>query len=305
MSPSEYDIYLRDIRDEGIMTSEEINMAREKKRQDDLQFVADSVNSGLSITEIRELKPEFSYNEVTPMIKELIQKGVISQAQVDENRKNATKKAINKNVKLSPDEQVQFILDKIKKGYTPSEIVKSDKTRSLSMHKVLYQKRQLIAKGVISEKEANTAMQERQKKAIIRKHKRLIDKIKKYTELGYTLAEISRNFIKECDYQYIIKVRKEYIKNNGWYTDEELQGFATQRKIREAEEAQRAFESLPPEEKERIEAEKREEAERIEEEKRKRQEEVLAKRQKGKEETIIRHQEIAETKRIYKKWKKL
>ena len=299
MPSYEYNIYLSDIRNEGIMTSEEIKMAREKKRQDDLQFVADSVNSGLSITEIRELKPEFSYNEVTPMIKELIQKGAISQEQVDENKKNALKKTMNKDTELSPDEQVQFILDKIRKGYTPLEIVKSDKTKSLSMHKVLYQKRQLIANGAISEKEANTAMQKRQEKALIRKHKRLIDKIKKYTELGYTLAEISKKFIKEYSYQYIIKVRKEYIKNNGWYTDEELQEFVAQRKIREAEEAQRAFESLPPEERERIEAEKREEAERIEEEKRKRKEEVLAKRQKGKEETIIRHQEIAQKLKEY------
>ena len=109
------------------MTSEEIKAAREKKRQEDLQFVADSVNAGLTVTEMRELKPEFGSNEVTPMIKELIAAGLITQEQVDENKKNGNNRTRDKNLKLSPEEQVQFVLDKVRKGYTPLEIVESDK----------------------------------------------------------------------------------------------------------------------------------------------------------------------------------
>ena len=76
---------------------------------------------------------------------------------------------MNHSVDLSPEEQVEFILDKIKKGYTPAEIVESDKTQSLTMHKVLYQKRQLIAKGMITEEKATKAMQKRQEKVLAKK----------------------------------------------------------------------------------------------------------------------------------------
>lgn len=87
MAPYDFNIYLKDIKYKKIMTSEEIKTAREKKKQSDLQFVANSVNDGLTITQMRELKPEFSYNEITPMIKELIKLGIITQEQVDENAK--------------------------------------------------------------------------------------------------------------------------------------------------------------------------------------------------------------------------
>ncbi len=288
--PYDFDVYLGDIKRKKIMTSEEIKVAREKKRQADLQFVADSVNNGLTMTQIRELRPEFSYNEVTPMIKELIAKGVITQEQVDENRKNGAKKTMNKGVKLSPEEQVEFILDKVRKGYTPAEIVQSDKTKSLTMHKVLYQKRRLIAEGIITEKEADNAMRKRQENELKRKHKRIAKKIREYTELGYTLVEIS-GFITEYNYGSLVDIKNAYAKENGWYTKEELESFALLRKEREAEEAQKAFEGLPPEEKERIIKEREVEAKRLEQEKRKRQEEIIARRQARKAETHKKHQE--------------
>lgn len=290
IAPFEFDVYMKDIKYKKIMTSEEIKEAREKKRREDLRFIADSINEGLSLTQIRELKPEFSYNEITPMVRELIATGVITQEQVEENKKNATKRAMNKGVSLSPDEQVEFILNKIRKGFTPTEIVKSDKTKSLTMHKVLYQKRRLIAEGIITEEEADNAMKKRQENALKRKHNRIIKKIKEYTELGYTLVEISE-FITEYNYGSIVDIKNEYVKENGWYTKEELQNFAALRKIREAEEAQRAFERLPLEERKRIEEEREAETRRLEEEKRKRQEEIIARRQERKEETNKKHQE--------------
>lgn len=248
------------------------------------------MNDGLSLTEIREIKTEFSYNEITPMVKELIAKGLITQEQLDENRKNASRKTMNRGVVLSPEEQVQFILNKIIKGYSPEEIVKSDKTKSITIHKVRYQKRKLIADGVISAEEAEKAMQERQAKALDRKHKRLIDKIKEYTELGYTLIEMTE-FIKEYNYGSIIEIKNKYAKENGWYTKEELAKFAGLRKIREAEEAQRTFENLPLEEREKIIREREVEARRQEEEIRKRQEEIIARREERKAETKKKHQE--------------
>ncbi len=290
ISPFDFDIYIGDIKRKKIMTSEEIKAVRAKKREEDLKFIADSINDGLSLTQIRELKPEFSYNEVTPMVKELITNGVVTQEQVEENQKNATRNTMNKEVELSPEEQVKFILDKVRKGYTPAEIVKSDKTKSLTMHKVLYQKRRLIAEGIITEEEADNAMRKRQENALKRKHKRIAKKIKEYTELGYTLVEIS-GFITEYNYGTLVDIKNAYAKENGWYTKEELESFAVLRKKREAEEAQRAFESLPPEEKERIIKEREAEAKRLEEEKRKRQEEIIVRRQARKAETNKKHQE--------------
>ncbi len=292
ITPYDFDIFLRDIKYKKIMTSEEIREAREKKRQEDLKFIAESVEAELTIAQMRDLRPEFSYNEITPMIQELINLGVVTREQVDKNARNAMKKAMNKETKLSPDEQVQFILNKIKKGYSPIEIVESDKTKSLTMHKVLYQKRRLIAKGIISAEEAERAMKKRQEKALKGKHKKIIQKIKEYTELGYKVNEMSE-FITEYTYNHLLKIRNDYIKENGWYTNEELKSFSEQRKKREAEEELRKFESLPPEEKKRIEEERRKEAEKAEEEKRKRQEEILAKREEKKKETLRRHLEDA------------
>ncbi len=224
------------------------------------------------------------------MVKELIEKGIVTQEQVDNNRKNATRKSINKGRELSADEQRQFILGKIRAGYTPIEIVRSDKTKSLTMHKVLYQKRRLIAEGVITEEEAERAMNKRLKNQLKRKHMKIAKKIKEYTEQGYSLVEISE-FITEYNYGTLSEIKNEYAKENGWYTKEELAEFAALRKIREAEEAQRAFERLPEEERKRIMDEKQVEALRIEEEKRRKQEEIIARRQERKAETKKEHQE--------------
>lgn len=285
VSPYIFTIYIRDIKNRKIITAEEIREAREHKRQEDLQFIVDSVKRGLSATEIRALKPEFTYNELTPMISELIEKGLITQEQIDENKINSKRRSINKNVTLSSEEQVQFILDKVREGYTPQEIVTSDKTKSLTMHKVLYQKRQLIAKGIISAEEAKRAMQERQDKAIEAKREAVIEKIKEYTELGYMVSEMT-DFITEYEYDSLLWIRKEYIKENGWYTEEELQAFETKRKEREAEEARIAFEKLSEEEKIAL-------TEKLEEEKRKKHEELEKRFETRKNETQKIHQDHA------------
>ena len=62
ITPYEFDVLIRDIKAKGIMTAEQIRLARERKRQEDLQFVANSVHSKLSISQMRQIRPEFSYN---------------------------------------------------------------------------------------------------------------------------------------------------------------------------------------------------------------------------------------------------
>ena len=145
------------------------------------------------------------------MIKKLIDLGIVTREKVEENRKNGMKRTMNKREELSPEEQEEFVLDKVKKGYTPLEIVESDKTNSLTIHKVLYQKRQLIAKEIISQEEADKAMQQRQERLLAEKHEKIMSEIKKYTELGYTLIEISE-FITEYAYVTLCEIRNNYIR---------------------------------------------------------------------------------------------
>ena len=251
----DFDIYIRDIKRKGIMTTEEIKEIRENKKQEDLKFVADCVKNKLTIEKMRKLRPEFTYNEITPMIKQLIDMGIITQEQVDENRKNGQRQTINQQLELSPEEQIEFVFDKVKKGYTPAEIVESDKTKSLTMHKVLYQKRQLIAKGRITQEEAKKLMEERQREKTQEKHKNIMNKIKEYTELGYSMIEISEEFITEYDYNYLLNIKREYIKENGWYTEEEIKEFKKLRIEREELEKEQILE----EERRRLDQKKEEE----------------------------------------------
>ena len=272
ITPYEFDVLMRDIKAKGIMTAEQIKLARERKRQEDLQFVANSVHSKLTISQMRQIRPEFSYNEITPMIRELIKDGIITQEEVDENKKQKIIRTMNSSVQMTPDEQTQFILDKIQQGYSPKEILDSDTTQSLSMHKILYQKRQLISKGKITQEEADRLMQERIKKQQDKKIEELMEKIKEYTEQGYSMKEIFENFIDDyTSYSYFIQMKGEYAKEHGWYTREELANFRRLRKKREEE-------NIPAEERKRLEEEK------IKREKI-RQEEIIKRRNARKDKT--------------------
>lgn len=288
ITPLDFDIYIRNIRESNIMTTAQIKEARKRKRQEDLKFVEECVNNEISINEMRELRPEFAANEITPMIKELISKGVITQEQVDTNRKNANRKTTNKGLKMSPDEQVEFIRKKVEKGYSPEEIVEADTTKSITIHKAQYQKRKLIAEGIIPQEVADRAMQERQEKAIKRKRKRVMKKMKQYTELGYTLQEMSEGLIKEYSRSELSQIKEEYEDELGWYTKEELKEFARLRK-------QREYDALPEDEKRRIEEEKLAKAKQIEDEKKQRQQDALNKLQEQKDETIKKQLMDAET----------
>ena len=265
ITPDELAMYCKDIKSKKIMKLEEIEEARTRRRQEDLQFIADSVKIGLSIREIQKLKPELNSKEINPMTKELIASGVITQEMIKKNARNSSRRTINKSVELSPEEQVQFILDKLKKGYTTGEIVESDETKSLTINKVGYQKGQLVKKGMISKEEIEKAMQKRQEEILAKKHEKVINQIKEYTELGYTLKEISE-FITEYKYPYLYIIKGEYIKKYGWYTKEELERFAVLRRTRRAKEAKKTFEDLPLEKKKQmIEENKRVRAKKLEE----------------------------------------
>lgn len=250
ITPFYMNVYIKDIKNKGIMTSAEIELLREKKKNEDLVFLENHINLGNSVDSFRELKPEISYNEVTSLIKELISEGRVTQEQIEVNRRKAINKSINKNVQMSHEEQINFIIDKLKKGYTPKEIVDSDKTNSLTMYKVLYQKRRIIAQGIISQEDADKAMEKRQNRKVSRKHNKIIKIIKEYTMQGYTIQEMAETVIHDYTYEYLLKLKNDYVKENGWFTAEEIKEFIRKRKIRE-------YEVLPQEEKDRIEEEKK------------------------------------------------
>lgn len=281
ITPFYMDIYLRDIKKQKIMTSEEIALAKEKKKKQDLEDLENHIKSGKSIAQFREMKPEFTQNEATPLIKELIETGRITKEQVAQNRKNAAAHTMNEDVEMSPEDQKHFILDKIKAGYTPSEIVDSDETHSITMYKVLYQKRRFIEQGVVSQEEADTAMKKRQKDMLSQKHKAVMRLIIDYTKQGYNLEEITEK-IEGYEYVTISKIKSTYEKEYGWFTADELKEFVRQRKIRE-------FDALPQEEKDRIVEAQRQLEIKKEEERKQRQEDVIQKRQERKDKTIEMH----------------
>ena len=232
ISTYDFNIYLRDIKYKKLLTSEEIKEARRIKREDDLKFVAEHIQQGFSLQQIRDLKPEFAHNEITPMVKELIDAGIITQEQVNKNTKEGKKATANKKYEMSVDMQLQYIIDKVREGFSPQEIVDSDETKTLTLHKVQYQKRQIIANGIISQEDADNAMNKRKAKKLARKHDETIETIKKHIMQGFKLKEISE--LMNYSYPYLSEIIRDYSKQNGWFSKEELKEFARQRKIRES-----------------------------------------------------------------------
>ena len=229
--PLEMTMFYNDITDHRIFTRLEVKRAREHKHELDLQFIEDSVKNGCSVSEIIEENPEYTYNRVTPMLKELIAKGRISREQIDENGKKARNKKLNKDSQMSIKEQEQFVMAKVKEGYLPSEILESDETGSLTINKVLYYKRKAIIDGIISQEEADRAMAERREIIKGKNHENAIEIVKSLIEQGYSIAEISDET--DYSYSYLLQIVEEYKKEHGWYSKEELKEFKKKRQERE------------------------------------------------------------------------
>ena len=294
ISSYEYALCRRDIRHKNLITSEEIQEARKNREQKDLEYVVDSIKKGFSLGEIEESNSDFVSNEVGKIVAKAIQLGLITRNQVEENRKSATKRKMNLNVKLSPEEQLQFIIDKVIKGYTPKEIAESDKTKSISYYNALYQKRQIIAKGIISQEEAKKAMMERSKKKSLEDNEDIIEKVKEYVRQGYNLKEIAE-FL-SYKYSNLTRIKLEYEKSHGWFSKEELKEFTRQRKAREEKER---LDSLSDEEKARI------ENERVQEKLIKQQEAEKRRQERKKETEQIHRKHIEQIKMLRKERKTL
>ena len=81
------------------------------------------------------------------------------------------------------------------------------------------------------------------------KDKEIMLNVKKYTELGYKINELTEFIEYSC--VSIMRKKENYIKENGWYTDEELKNFQNIKKNKQKEE-RKAFVNLTFEEKYKI-----------------------------------------------------
>lgn len=280
ISTYEFENYVTDIKKRGIMSAQEINDARATKRANDLEFVAEHVKQGDSLTRIRELRPEFSENETIPIINELIEQGIITREQVEANRKRAHVATINQNAQMSAEEQRKFVIERVKQGLTPQEIVDSDETGSLTMHKVLYQKRLIIAEGIVSQEDADLAMKKHKAEVLDEKHSQVMKQIIEYTQFGYTLEEMTE-FIGYSVF-LISKLRKEYVSKNGWFTKEQMKKFKEDRRSREENERLKMLRKEEEEQKrrERQERQERIAQKRLEEEQKKQEKVELSRKRK-------------------------
>lgn len=216
---SEYRRYLDDIFNKGLVTRKEAKEAQEKKYEEDLDFIANSINDGLTLDQIRGYLPHISYNGITAYKNELVKRGLITEEQVEQNRIRAYRNSMQKDDAMSADEQYAFVIEKVKAGYLPQEIVASDKTLSITMHVAYYLKRKAIAEGKITQEEAEKAMKKRE---MLLREPKLIE-LGEYVKRGYNLKEIS--IILKYSVQYVTKLRKEYEEKFGWFSDEELKLF--------------------------------------------------------------------------------
>ena len=269
-------IYLKDIRAKKIVTPEEIEEARQQKRERDLNELEGIIKSGRPVDSIKKTHPEFTQNETVALVKELIEAGKVTREEVNKNGRRAANERKSRTKGLSYNEQIAFMVDKIRKGYSPQEILESDETKTLTIHKIRYLINHIIEKGIISAKEVKALQKKHQAEKLAERDAILIDKIKEYTTQGYTFKEIAD--LLGYEYTYLLKIKYDYIRDNGWFDNEELKEFRKQRKLRD-------YEALPQEEKDRLEQQKKEKQKAIEIEKEK-EREIIAEREKSKKEKI-------------------
>ncbi len=203
----DYRVYVEDLaKNKKSITYEEIQERRKLKHLQNLQFVATRIKMGDSLTIIREKLDEYiDYNGATRLANELVEIGIITNEEIEANRITAQRNSYSKGKILSTEEQVKFIREKVFLGYTPKEIVDSDETGSVSMHSALYQKRRMIAEGIISAGEAKRLMEEH--KSELREEQYLADWviIKAKTKQGLKADEIAREMSRSEGYINTVK----------------------------------------------------------------------------------------------------
>ena len=139
-------MYIEDIIKKGIMSLSDIEEARQRKYQTDLDLLEEHVSFGYTISDFRKLKPEYSYNGIAPLINDLINQRRITREQIDINAKNAYKRSVRNRNKS----KITYVLNKMNKGFTPKDIfASSDNIFNLTINEIEYLRRVIIESGLI------------------------------------------------------------------------------------------------------------------------------------------------------------
>ena len=131
---------------------------------------------------------------------------------------------------MTPEEQFNFVFEKMKEGLTPQEMCDADPTKTLTFYKASRCRTMVIITGLMTREEANRYVLERkERKQSQARYETFIEK-KKYTEKGYSLKEISIYTTHSLD--YIKKIIAEFSEKDGWYSQEQLEQFEKARVLR-------------------------------------------------------------------------
>lgn len=212
---------------------EYVSSSLEKGRtQEDI--ITELINDGHTSVKIRNCFEGMGYKKYKKILERLIESGKVTQDMLEKNRVSAIRISINPDTVMTPEEQTSFIIEKSKQGYTPTEIVESDKTNSLTMPMVKNQRDLLFKRGILSREEIDKAMKQRQKVKLQEKRSNVLKEIIKYTKLGYTLSEIAS--IIGYNLNDVGLIKKEYSEKHGWFSQKEIKQFREKRRNKEEKE---------------------------------------------------------------------
>ena len=278
--------------------------------------------SGKTYEEIAKLM-NYSISHVVRLRKECIESGMwFSEKELEEV--NQKRKSLQKQVKqekalmrreaqkLLREQQSEELKTYYKIGKTYKEIANE---MNCSISYITGLRKECIESGTwFSEKELEEIDKKRkpqkqinQEKLLIRieTKKRIYEELKMHFMTGKTYPEVAKKM--NCSISNVIKLHKECIEENNWFSKEEISFFKQQRKIREVNGTEEEFEKLSLEDKIRVlEIAKQEKLKQDAEIKARQEEEKRVKAQQKAEKKAEQEEKkkIKEQQRIEKKVKK-
>ena len=174
LSQSQISRYRKIFIQEGLITQEELPKKKQKtkkeptkekkeqpqiKKDKQIKKILEYLKEGYTVNEINEQEDiTISMPTIYEYIKKCIQKGLITQEEIDKSREQ--RKTQKKTEKLKENEQAQKILEYLKQGMQKSEI---EAMPDITYKKgtILNYKRKFIEKGLITQEQIDKAIEER------------------------------------------------------------------------------------------------------------------------------------------------
>ena len=221
------------IKKHKLIEKEELDNIKNQKELKEMNLIEREIKSGKSLNKILEENPSISNRKIKKIIKDLDNRGIITRELIEENKQKEINKSKNKGNIMSIEEQNSFVLQNLRKGLTPSEIVEKDQTNSLTVDKVSIIKRKLIEDGKVSKKTLNKAIKKHNEKKLSEKYDKEIIFIKQHIEMGYPKYKIAEMI--GHSQSYVSNRIREYSETNSWYSSDEIKKFRKQKRERELE----------------------------------------------------------------------